>query len=59
MSVAEAATLIGVSNPIMYNLTERADCDFLIRVGRKKIVHKARFLSWLDALAASGKAVAT
>jgi hypothetical protein len=57
MSVADAASLIGISKPVMYNITERADCDFLIRVGRKKIIHRTRFLSWLDAQAANGKVV--
>ena len=48
MSVAEAARLIGVSAPTMYAITERKDFSALIRVGRKKLILKNRFITWLE-----------
>ena len=54
LSVKEAAAVMGVSLPIMYSLTERADFDSLIKVGRKKIILKSRFFAWLDMQTAAG-----
>jgi len=48
MSVADAAKLIGVSAPTMYAITERKDFTALIRVGRKKLILKNRFITWLE-----------
>ena len=46
-TVKEAAAVIGVSLPIMYELTERADFP-LLRVGRKKLVLKDRLSAWMN-----------
>jgi len=43
LTVQEAASLIGVSAPTMYDITERADFTALIRVGRKKLILRTRF----------------
>jgi excisionase family DNA binding protein len=51
MSVAEAAKLMGVCAPTMYNITERKDFTALIRVGRKKLILRSRFYEWLEAQA--------
>jgi len=51
LTVQEAASLIGVSPPTMYDITERADFTALIRVGRKKLILRTRFLEWLEAQA--------
>jgi len=51
LTVQEAANLIGVSAPTMYDITERADFTALIRVGRKKLILRTRFLEWLEAQA--------
>jgi hypothetical protein len=54
MSVAEAAKYIGISTAPMYAITERADCDFLLQVGRKKLILRDRFIAWIDRQAAAG-----
>ena len=51
LTVQEAASLIGVSAPTMYDITERSDFTALIRVGRKKLILRTRFLEWLEAQA--------
>ena len=51
MSVTEAANLLGISAPTMYAITEREDFTALIRVGRRKLVLRAKLLEWLDAQA--------
>ena len=48
LTVQEAASLIGVSAPTMYDITERADFSALIRVGRKKLILREKFLAWLE-----------
>ena len=51
LTVQEAASLIGVSAPTMYDITERTDFTALIRVGRKKLILRTRFFEWLEAQA--------
>ena len=53
-TVKEAAAVLGISLPRMYEITERSDFP-LLRVGRKKLVLKERFLEWMNAQ--SGKEV--
>jgi excisionase family DNA binding protein len=48
MTVKDAANLIGVSAPTMYDITERADFTALVKIGRKKLILRKRFLEWLD-----------
>jgi excisionase family DNA binding protein len=54
LSSQEAAEFVGLSLPKFYEWTERADCDFVIRVGRKKLILKSRLLEWLDRQAIAG-----
>ena len=51
MTVQEAAALIGISAPTMYELTEREDFTALIRIGRRKLVLRAKLMEWLEAQA--------
>ena len=53
MSVTEAANFMGISAPTMYAITEREDFTALIRVGRRKLVLRAKLLEWLEAQAQS------
>ena len=48
LQVKEAAALLGVSLPTMYDITERADFFPLIRVGRRKLIVTDRFKQWID-----------
>jgi excisionase family DNA binding protein len=48
LTIKEAASITGVSLPIMYSLTERQDFTALIRIGRKKLILKRKFLEWLE-----------
>ncbi len=48
MTVKEAAAYMGISITPMYAITERADFDALIRVGKKKLILRARLDAWLD-----------
>jgi hypothetical protein len=47
-SVKEAASIAGVSLPVMYSITERKDFDCLIRIGRKKLILRKKFFEWLE-----------
>lgn len=46
-TVKEAAQVLGVSLPIMYEITEQASFFPLLRVGRKKLILKDRFKDWM------------
>ena len=46
-TVKEAAAVIGVSLPTMYEITSREDFP-LLRVGRKKLVLKDRLHDWMN-----------
>lgn len=50
LKVSEAAIILGVSLPVMYGITERADFFPLIRIGRKKLILTHRFIviEWMD-----------
>ena len=48
MSVTEAANLLGISAPTMYAITDREDFTAFIRVGRRKLVLRAKLLEWLE-----------
>ena len=49
MGVRQAAEYIGVSAPTMYAITERKDFTALIRVGKKKLIHRRLLDEWLEA----------
>lgn len=53
-TVKEAADVAGVSLPTMYSITEREDFTCLIRIGRKKLILKDGFLTWLHQQAKGG-----
>ena len=55
MTVVEAATMLGVSKPIMYDITERADFTALVRIGRRKIILRHKFMEWLESQAGKEK----
>ena len=48
MTVQEAAAFIGISAPTMYELTDREDFTALIRIGRRKLILRAKLLEWLE-----------
>ena len=49
LTVKEAAEVLGISLPIMYQITEQEDFDALIRVGsRRKVILKSKFYQWMD-----------
>lgn len=47
ISVQEAAELLGVSTPIIYQLANRADFP-AVRVGRRILVHRKGLEEWLE-----------
>ena len=49
ISVREASMLLGVSAPAVYDLTERADFPALIRIGKRKLILRHKFMAWLEA----------
>lgn len=46
-TVAEMATVLGISKPTAYDLTERQDFPVLF-VGRKKLIPIAAFETWVQ-----------
>ena len=46
ITIKEGAEMLGVSLPVMYTLSERAGFP-LIRIGRRKVIHKALFIEWI------------
>ena len=55
ISVREAAGVLGVSIPTMYELTEREDFNCLLRVGRKKLILRDGLLRWMQEQATAPK----
>lgn len=47
LTVAEAAKVLGISVPKMYELTCSAGFYPLLKVGRKKLVHAGAFERWM------------
>ena len=54
LTVKEAAALVGVSAPTMYDLIHREDFDACIQVGRKKVILRHKLLAWMERCAGSG-----
>lgn len=48
LTVKEAAQVIGVSLPIMYEITEQESFFPLLRVGRRKLIVKDRLREWMQ-----------
>lgn len=55
LTVKEAAAILGVHPVKMYDVTERADFDALIRIGRKKIILTHKFYAWMERMTEQGK----
>lgn len=47
LSVKEAAQVLGVSLPVMYEITRQQSFTALLLVGKKKLIHKDRFSEWM------------
>lgn len=54
LTVKEAAAILGVCLAKMYDITERADFDALLRMGRKKVILTHKFYAWLERQAQAG-----
>jgi len=48
ISVAEAAALLDLSRPVMYDLCRSESCTFVVRVGRRLLVSRAALEKWLQ-----------
>ena len=48
MTVKEAAKLLSISLPTMEKILKRTDFNALLRIGRKKLILKNRFMQWLE-----------
>ena len=58
LNVSEAAELLGVSVPVMYQLTRRSDFPTL-KIGKRTLIVRERLTDWVNAQINSeaGKAV--
>ena len=54
VSVSEAAALLSVSRPTMYEITKRADFTAAFRVGGRTLVSVAGLQSWIEQQTAGG-----
>ena len=48
ITVTQAANLLGISRPTMYELTERKDFNALVRIGKRKLILLSHFYKWLE-----------
>ena len=48
MSIPEAAKMLGIGKSKMYELIKQEDCDFLVKIGKRTLVSRARLEAWLD-----------
>ena len=48
LSMTEAAALLGVSRPTMYELARREDFDAAFHVGRRTLVSRSRLAAWVE-----------
>ena len=46
VSVAEAARLMGISRPTMYNIIKRTDFDAAFKIGTRTLIHRERLERW-------------
>lgn len=54
VSPAEAAALLGVSKPTVYQILARADCRAAFKVGTRTLVSVAALREWINAQAGGG-----
>ena len=48
MSVREACKFSGIGEAKMYALCREPDCTFVIKQGKKNLVHRAKLIAFLD-----------
>lgn len=48
LSVPEAAIMIGVSKSKMYEVINRADCDFAFMLGGRRLINRSKLEAWID-----------
>lgn len=48
LTVREAAAIVGVSEPTMYDITHRADFPACITVGRKRVILRHKLYEWME-----------
>ena len=48
VSVAEAAKLLSISRPTMYEILNRADCNVDFKVGNRRLVNVAALKEWVE-----------
>ncbi|MCL2357385.1 MAG: helix-turn-helix domain-containing protein [Defluviitaleaceae bacterium] len=53
ITVAEAAEILGVSRPTVYDLCERSDFPAL-RIEKRKLILRQKFMLWLESQAGQG-----
>ena len=51
LTVPEAAKLIGISVPKMYEVTEMSSFNALIRIGKRKLILRTKLTEWLESQA--------
>lgn len=54
VSIPEAAAMLSVSKPTMYEITKRSDFTAAFRVGGRTLVSVAGLQSWIDQQTAGG-----
>lgn len=48
VSVSEAAEMLGVSRPTMYEILNRADCKADFKLGSRRLVSVSALKDWID-----------
>lgn len=56
LSVAEAASALGVSRPTMYEIIRRDDFDAAFKVGTRTLISKSRLEEWTQRKAEENRA---
>ena len=48
ISIPEAATLLGISNPCLYGIIKRDSTFPILNLGRRKVVPTEQLKAWID-----------
>ena len=48
VSVAEAANMLSVSRPTMYEILNRSDCHADFKIGNRRLVSVSALAEWID-----------
>ena len=51
ISVTEAADMLGISKPTMYQLVKRADFGAVVKIGRRTLISRSGLEEWVQAQA--------